>query len=239
MASRSGDMADRPDQAGKRPKPGRMNPDERERHFVEEAIRFFAEEGFGGGTRDLARRLGVTQPLLYRYFPSKERLIERVYEEVYLRRWDPSWEALVADRRLPLEERLSRFYREYAAAIYDYDWVRIFVFSGLKDGALNARYLAVVRDRVLRPVCAELRHAHALPGPEAVPISDGELELAWGLHGMFFYRALRRFVYQMPMVEDLDAAIENEVRMFLAGAPGVQRRIVTAAGPPVRDDRSG
>src|SRR3982751_4723891 len=49
----------------------RLSPDDRRKEFVTRATEFFSEQGFGGGTRDLARRLGVTQPLLYRYFPSK------------------------------------------------------------------------------------------------------------------------------------------------------------------------
>ncbi|MEP4193996.1 MAG: helix-turn-helix domain-containing protein, partial [Sneathiella sp.] len=59
----------------------RMSPGSRETLIVEEAITFFAEHGLEGKTRDLAKRLGITQPLLYRYFPSKEKLIERVYQE--------------------------------------------------------------------------------------------------------------------------------------------------------------
>jgi len=62
----------------------RRSPDERRKEFVAKATEFFSEEGFGGGTRALARRLGVTQPLLYRYFPSKDDLIKEVYRTVYL-----------------------------------------------------------------------------------------------------------------------------------------------------------
>ena len=58
-----------------RAKQKRLSPDDRRKEFVAKATEFFSEEGFGGGTRDLARRLGVTQPLLYRYFPSKDDLI--------------------------------------------------------------------------------------------------------------------------------------------------------------------
>jgi AcrR family transcriptional regulator len=42
----------------------RLSPDHRRREFVAKATEFFSERGFDGGTRDLARRLGVTQPLL-------------------------------------------------------------------------------------------------------------------------------------------------------------------------------
>lgn len=211
----------------------RMDPDAREAHIVAEAVRFFAEQGFEGKTRDLARRIGITQPLLYRYFPSKESLIERVYQEVYVRRWNPAWESLITDRNLPLPDRLCRFYKEYSRAIYDYVWVRMFVYSGLKGVDINDRYLRTIKGKVLRPVCIELRHLHGLPTADVVPISEQELELAWGLHGSFFYRAIRRYIYGLRTTADDDTAIENEVRVFLAGVRQVQTEIV--AGQATRD----
>jgi AcrR family transcriptional regulator len=54
-----------------RAKQKRLSPEDRRKEFVAKATEFFSEEGFDGGTRDLARRLGVTQPLLYRYFTRK------------------------------------------------------------------------------------------------------------------------------------------------------------------------
>lgn len=213
-----------PSPAGKSRK--RMSPNEREALIVAEAIRFFAERGTDGKTRDLAKRIGITQPLLYRYFPSKESLIERVYQEVYMQRWNPAWEALIADRGQPLEDRLIAFYTEYADAIYDYGWVRIFLFAALTGETINDRYLGLIKQKVLLPVCAEMRHAGGLPAPDAVPVGEAELELAWGLHGMFFYRAVRHFAYGMPLVEDVHEAVRNDVRTFLAGAPDLQKAIV-------------
>ena len=61
----------------------RLSPTVREQQIVDEAIQFFAEVGFGGRTRELAKRIGITQPLLYRYFPTKEELIDRVFDEVF------------------------------------------------------------------------------------------------------------------------------------------------------------
>ena len=215
----------------KPPKPTkkRMGKGEREAHIVKEAVCFFAEHGFEGKTRDLAERIGITQPLLYRYFPSKESLIERVYDEVYVSRWDSKWDGLISDRTEPLEDRLRRFYKEYARAVYDYVWVRIFVYSGLKDMDINDRYLAIVRTKVLEPVCHELRHTHGLPDADELPIQDEELELAWGLHGMFFYRAVRRFVYNMKTTVVTDEAIENDVRIFLGGVADVHKEMVAKA----------
>lgn len=212
-----------------KPNQKRMSREEREELIVKEAVCFFAERGFEGKTRDLAARIGITQPLLYRYFPSKDHLIERVYQEVYVRRWNSEWEAWIADRSQPLEERLCRFYKQYARAVYDYVWVRMFVYSGLRGVDINDRYLAMIRKTVLIPIAVEMRHANALTNPNDLPITEEEIELVWGLHGAFFYRAVRHFVYNMPLIDDPDQAIENDIQVFLKGAPETQEKIVQRA----------
>jgi AcrR family transcriptional regulator len=68
----------------------RLAAAEREQQIIAEAVRFFAEVGFTGQTRELAQRLHITQPLLYRYFPTKQDLIERVYKDVFFKRIDPA-----------------------------------------------------------------------------------------------------------------------------------------------------
>src|SRR6202790_5807176 len=87
----------------------RLEPEDREREIIDGAIAFFAEVGFDGGLRDLAKRLGITHQNLFRYFPTKEALIERVYKEVYLDRWQPEGGAALPDRQQPLEARRSAF----------------------------------------------------------------------------------------------------------------------------------
>ena len=52
----------------------RMAPKDREQQIVQAAIRFFAESGFSGSTRELAARIGVVHGLLFRYVPTKEAL---------------------------------------------------------------------------------------------------------------------------------------------------------------------
>ena len=59
------------------------------------------------------------------------------------------------------------------------------------------------RPNVLIPICAEMRFENGLPPAEDVPISNEEMELAWGVHGMFFYRAVRHFAYGQPLVDDV------------------------------------
>lgn len=49
---------------------------QRERQMVEAAERFFAERGFmATSMTDIAKHIGVTKPLLYEYFTSKEGLL--------------------------------------------------------------------------------------------------------------------------------------------------------------------
>lgn len=209
--------------------PRRLAPKKREEEIVAGAIGFFARHGFEATTRHLARELGITQPLLYRYFPSKEDLIDRVHEEVFVRRWNPEWADLITDRTRSLEDRLIRFYSAYAGAVYDFVWVRIFIHSGLKGMDLNLRYLAIIREKVLEPVCRELRHSQGLPDSAGIPLSEAEIELAWSLHGAFFYRAIRRYVYALPDTVPDEEVIANNVKIFLQGADTVQRRLLKDA----------
>lgn len=215
----------------RKPKPAptkrkRLSHEERENLIIDTAVELFAEHGFEATTRELAQHLGITQPLLYNYFPTKQNLIERVYEKIYLRRWHPKWGRLIKDRSRSLTSRLIEFYIEYTEAVYDYVWVRSFLYAGLMGIDINDRYLELIKANVLVPICVELRHDNGLPTMRQVPISDEEMELAWGMHGMFFYRAVRHFAYGMPMVDDVERVIETDVRIFMKGAPQAQKRIV-------------
>lgn len=197
-----------------------MSPDDREQEIVREAVKFFAEFGFEGQTRELAKRLGITQPLLYRYFPTKDALVERVYQEVFLRRWNPFWEELLVDRKKPLRDRLSDFYQDYSKAILTYEWVRLFMFSGLKGLDFNTRYLDLLRHRVFGLIIGELRVEHSLKPTGELPITAMEIEAVWGLHAAIFYLGVRKFIYSMP-VENIGSIVDLELRIFLEGAPAI------------------
>jgi len=200
------------------PKRRNMRAADRERAIVDEAIRFFAERGFEGQTRELAKRMGITHSAIYRHFPSKEALIERVYQEVYLSRWSPDWGPMIRDRTLPLEARLTRFYLDYVERVFEYNWVRIFVFSGMKSFGITSRYLDIVRREIIEPAAGELRHELKLPDAKAHSLSERETELFWGLHGRIFYLAIRKFIYETPIPPDLDAIVRDAVQTFMDGA---------------------
>lgn len=203
-----------------------MRAAEREQFILDQAIRFFAERGFEGQTRELAKRMGITHATIYRHFPSKEALVERVYEHIYLSRWNPDWGPLVRDRTLPLEARLTQFYLEYVERVFDYNWVRIFVSSGLKSFDITKRYLAIVNREIIDPACRELRYDLRLPGAETLPLSERELEMFWGLHGRIFYMAIRRFVYCTPTPAHLDDIVRDSVASFLDGSKHLMPKLV-------------
>jgi AcrR family transcriptional regulator len=212
---------------GSSPPRRRLTAQARERAIVEEAVRFFAEVGFDGDTRELARRVGVTQSLIFKYFPSKAALIEKVYQEVYVGRWNPYWEVIIADRRVPLQERLTRLYCDYAKTALTWDWVRLFMFSGLRGEAINQRYLQFLRSRVLEPVATEIRAELGLPTPAEVPLTVAEIELVWAINARIFYFGQRLWIFNVPLEADLDELIRLTISHFLAGAkvvvPGLVR----------------
>ncbi len=198
--------------------------------IVRGAVSFFAEHGFEGNTRELAQRLGITQPLLYRYFPDKATLIDRVYREVFLDRWKPQWQDRVADRSRPLPERLTRFYQDYARVILSYEWVRLFMYSGLKGLDVAKRYAEVVFARIYPRVIGEIRSAHGAPKLADLPITDAEVEHLWALHGAILYLGIRRWIYRVPVPADQDAAVAARVAAFLDSAPSAMVAAAQSSG---------
>ena len=192
----------------------RLSSTARRQDFIDQAIEFFAEEGFESSTRGLAKKLGVTQPLLYRYFPSKDDLIAEVYDAVYVNRWQPEWEPLLRDRTRPLADRLTTFYDVYTDVIFNREWMRIYLFSGLKGVDINRRYMQLVRQRILEPILIEARVELGLPD---VPAKDCEVEFAWIMHGGIFYYGIRDLIYDSAISTDKTRVIKDAIAAFMAG----------------------
>ena len=218
-------------QAGKPPAALRLSPAERERQIIEGAIAYFAEVGFSGQTRELSARLGITQPLLYRYFSSKQELIDRVYQTVFEGRWNPEWIGLLRDRSIPLRDRLIEFYRQYSAATYQPDWIRIYMYAGLSSPSLNQRYIRLIRRELMPVICVEIRDYCAIAAPQT-PVSDDEMEFVWSLHGGLFYYAVRRHVYKVRMKVTFITNTAFAVDNFLAGAKVTYPRLLASIGQP-------
>jgi AcrR family transcriptional regulator len=211
----------------------RLSSVARERQIVDGAVRFFADRGLDGQLRDLAQEIGIAHTLLYHYFPTKQSLIDRVYVEVFEGRWKTEWERLLDDRSLDAKTKLTRFYVDYAKAIFTREFVRIMIFSGLSDHAIPDRFFALLRGRLFPRLIRETRR-HCGVTHRTKP-SARELELLMGLHGGVFYIGLRRWVYEQAVhgaeaVEHDAIYIADRVRSYLLSARAVLYASTRATG---------
>lgn len=206
----------------------RLSPEERQLKILEGAVSYFAKFGFEGRTRDLAKYLGISQPLIYRYFPTMSSLTDRIYEVVFISRWRTSWELIISDRTIPLSERLKTFYKDYQHSIDRFDTLRITMFSALRGETISTRYFERVIEQVIRPIVIEFRHEYGLKNLEELPVHPLEEEIIFSLHAKVIYPSLRKFVFRLPTPEQKTLLIDIYVDSFMAGAEDSFRRIYEA-----------
>jgi AcrR family transcriptional regulator len=213
----------------------RLAGEERRRRIVEAAAHTFAETGFSTSTRALADRMEVTQALLYRYFPSKEALVEAVFEAWFLDpgvRADP---ALLDDPSWSLADRLGNFYAAFLAAMSEVR-LRLFLRAALDQLPLPARYAARLDEGALWPVLGALRGEAGLPPLADLPPQREEREVAMMLHGTVVFLGIRKYIYRIALAEPLADLIAMQARVYAPGAVREIRRIQTAdpEHPPER-----
>ena len=197
----------------------RLPAAERRSLIMKEAGVFFSQNGFAASTRDLADRLGVRQALLYKYFASKEALIETVFDEAFNDHWTLKWSRIIGDTSLPLADRLLAFYSGYSDLPDDPDAQRLRLFlRGAMDGwPLPARLNPLLTKAFVAPLVAELRGLEGLPDFAARPLMKGERELVMMLHGAVIFYAIRAHIYKAPGIPDRDAVLGLFIATYLRG----------------------
>lgn len=215
----------------------RMAVAERERQIVDGAIKFFSEHGFDAHMRELAAAIGVTHTLVYHYFSTKQVLVDRVYLEIFEGRWKPEWESLLDHRRLSVEDKLIRFYGDYARTVLTREFVRILIFSGLTDRSITDRFFKMLGERLFPRLIRETRRFRGCRS-RARPTAR-EHELLMGLHGGIFYGGLRWYVYGQAMHEEqpsLDdgTVIRDRVCSYLAASVQLAP---AGTGPALKKER--
>lgn len=214
-----------------------MRSDARRAQILEGAAQFFSESGLTGNTRELSARLGITQPLLYRYFSSKQVLLDTIFEELFVKRWNPGWSRLIKDRSRPLRDRVASFYAEFDERLLTREWVRLFVYSGLSGYPYNRRVFRKLMTDIFRPLGVELRRLHGLPDVPPREISSKEIEMIWELHGVIFYRRMREHVYGVKLQASTEDVIANLLFYLEGAAPRVLASLFP--GEPVAAVRKG
>jgi hypothetical protein len=133
---------------------------------------------------------------------------------------------------------MVRFYRLYAQTILSYEFVRLLMFAGLRGGTLTRRWFALVAERIVLPICREIRAAYALPDFDRVPPTQTEVELVWSVNSRVFYYGVRKYIYGMPVPDNLDELIEAEVHTFFDGVSSTLKDLLVHRVSAARGKRN-
>jgi AcrR family transcriptional regulator len=199
----------------------RLPAKERRAQILDKAFDFFSENGLTAQTRALADACGVSQRLLYSFFPSKASLISAVYEAEIAGPFKAIWFVQLKDRNVPLQKRLTDFYIEYYDAILTRRWLRLFVYSSLAEVEIAPTYIADIVKNLLQIVTDEAAFEAGVVPPPSLAIRQ---EIGWVLHGNISHLGIRRHVYKDTTSVPVDTVIEMHVMAFLASISSICKR---------------
>ncbi len=202
--------------ATKSGKPGtvRLPYNERRAQILEVATEFFADYGLTAQTRQLADRCGISQRLLYRFFPTKEDLVTEVYNQEILGAFKAVWFVDLQNRTRPMTDRLERFYGDYVACTLTRKWLRLFLYASLAEANMAPDYISAIITQLLEVIMRETAAEKGTTLPEEPATLH---EMGWTLHGAISHYAIRRHLYRSSQSLPEEQVIAIHVRMFLAG----------------------
>lgn len=198
--------------------------DKTRQRILAAAADLYAEDGFGVPLSRVARSARVTPTILQRHFRTRKALVDAVIATLFTGRWKSEWDALIADRSIPLEKRLVRFYTEYRSHT-DRRSSRLWTRAGLQGVHASVNFGNRLEERVLVPIVRELRHTARLTGPDTRPVSPSEIELAQMLHGCIAFPNTRTHIFGAKASADLGALVAMMVRVYMPGALAEIRRL--------------
>ncbi len=218
--------------APKRQRAKRMPAEARKAVILKEASDFFASHGFAASTRDLADQIGVRQALLYKYFSSKEALIEAIFDRIIVERTGEGRGRLNQDRSAPLIDRILQFYASLSASA-DGSGTRLASRAALEDLPVTSRLAAFLTKNLFTPLLDELRIVENLPSLGLRPMMRGEFEIVLAFHAGAMFASLRRHLDNLPAPQDTEAFMRLYIETFIAGARHGMRQLhaAGAAGP--------
>jgi len=205
-----------------------MSGGQRREAIIAASIRLFAEQGFRGATtRELARAVGVTEPVLYRHFRTKSDLYRAIIEQK------------AREGEAAIERRLDRylygsddagFFSTLADALLDryekdFAYVRLLLFSALERHELAALFYEQRTRALYRLAAAYLKRR----------MSEGALRpmdpllAAHLFFGIVNHHGLMRVLFEKsPVRTNRAELIRRGVELYLRGLAA------TPAGEPAR-----
>jgi len=135
-----------------------MTAQDRKLAIVAAALPLFAHKGFSQTTtKDIAKAAGVSEPLLYRHFPSKEALFEGLVAATCESMREGLENAPAADTHKPIATRLGDELRAFVLALIEPDGLalyRLIVADGWRFPELARVFdrsgMQVIRRRIAR-----------------------------------------------------------------------------------------
>jgi len=119
--------------------PRRLPAAERRRTIEEAATVLFTERGYAATTiDDIVGRAGVTKPMLYRHFASKQALVMHLLEEHRDRLAAAPLDALLATADRPFAARLDAMLEAWFAYVEGHPFVRLLLHDASGDDEVAA-----------------------------------------------------------------------------------------------------
>ncbi|MBS0126509.1 TetR/AcrR family transcriptional regulator [Thetidibacter halocola] len=199
-----------------RPKAGRkrLPHAERKAQILKTATEFFADNGLTAQTRRLADECGISQRLLYRFFPTKEDLLDEVYRQEILGVFKPTWFAELQDRSRPAEKRIILFYEDYLKVTLTRKWLRLFMYASLSEARMAPDYISAIVTHLMEVIVREVAEEKAVTLPDDRTALH---EMGWTLHGAISHYAIRRHLYKASNILPEQKVIAMHVRTFMVG----------------------
>lgn len=209
------------------PAPRRLNATDRRSQILTAAMEVFAEHGFHGTpTRELARRAGVSEALVFQHFPTKEALISAILDHVGFEDRIQMMETHLS--QMPPREALLRIAEHVLTNLRDNPSTFRVVFFGLLEtphlaGEFYRKFLSrllALETRIFERAFAERAGGGVGAGGVAAPRVDPAI-VARSFHGSLMYYNMAGAIIRMePIPQDPKAMAEAIVNLYL---PDVRR----------------
>ena len=192
----------------------RLTHDERKALILDRAADYLSENGFPVRTRRLAAAAGISQRLIYYFFPNKSALIDEIYNSAIQGPFKAIWFVDLADRSKPVAERLRAFYRDYFDTLLTRRWTRLLIHSSFSTQNMAPRYISGIILRLLETIVEEVAAERGVRLPPEKPVIH---EIGWVLHGAVSHLAIRRHLFHANLTVPVELVLDAQIDSFLAG----------------------
>lgn len=189
---------------------------DRKGQILREATRLFSEDGFDKVTiKELADACGITEPALYRHFPSKEAIYDRVLDSIE-ERLSPE----ILFEALAREQSVEKLLKGIAQHVLDYftknqDLHRLMLFSALRDHSKAKHVYQIIRGSYINFLTEQLDRLHQ----RGVIIKKNNQITARCFVGMVFDCALNTTLWRgyQGKIYNPQEVIANNVPIYVRG----------------------